>query len=99
MFKLSAINACTAAVLVVTTMAAQPADAQKYPSQVVKIVVPSVAGGGTDVMTRVFAREFERSLGSTVIIENKPGAAGLIGTLGVIGAKPDGHTLLIGNNA
>jgi len=77
----------------------QPAHGQKYPSQVVKIVVPSVAGGGTDVMTRVFAREFERSLGHTVITENRPGAAGLIGTLSVIGSKPDGYTLLIGNNA
>lgn len=80
-------------------IAGQPARGQIFSNQIVKVVVPSVAGGGTDVMTRVFARELERSLGATVIVENRPGAAGLIGTIGVIGSKPDGHTLLIGNNA
>ena len=101
-YPISSINTrrgTVVAAIAAIVMVVQPAHAQKYPNQVVKIVVPSVAGGGTDVMTRAFAREFERSLGHTVIIENKPGAAGLIGTLGVIGSKPDGHMLLVGNNA
>ena len=57
-----AYAACTLAIVVAgIVFTGQPANGQKYPSQIIKIVVPSVAGGGTDVMTRVFARELEKS--------------------------------------
>ena len=62
MVMVSGSKGCKTAVVVALAailIPVQPADGQKYPSQVVKIVVPSVAGGGTDVMTRVFAREFD----------------------------------------
>lgn len=79
--------------------AATPLGAQDYPNRVVRLIVPYLPGGGTDVLTRTFAREFERSLGQTVIIENRAGAGGLLGTQSVINAEPNGYTLLVGDNS
>lgn len=73
--------------------------AQEYPSRIIKLVVPYSAGGGTDIVSRQFARELEKSIGQTVIIENRAGAGGLIGTQNVINADPDGYTLLVGDNS
>src|SRR5947207_520455 len=68
-----------------------------YPDRMVTIVVPFPPGGGTDTGTRVIAQKLSQKWGQTVIVENKPGAAGMVGSDYVSKAKPDGYTLMMGN--
>src|SRR3989344_4910359 len=70
--------------------------AQAYPNKPIKIVVPFAAGGATDVLARVLAEKMAVGLGQPMVIDNKPGAAGIIGTDAVAKAAPDGYTLLLG---
>lgn len=88
-----------AAVLAVVLAIATPSAAQDYPSRVIRLIVPYLPGGGTDLLTRTFAHELERSIGHTVIIENRAGAGGLIGAQSVINSEPNGYTLLVGDNS
>jgi tripartite-type tricarboxylate transporter receptor subunit TctC len=72
-----------------------PAAAQaEYPERPARVVVPVAAGGGVDVMARLIAQKLSERLGQSFFVENRPGAAGVIGSKFVIGAKPDGETLL-----
>src|ERR1041385_280795 len=73
---------------------AAPALAQSYPDHVVKIVVPFPAGGAADAVPRIVGDWLARKWGQTVVIENRPGAAGNIGADVVYRAAPDGYTLL-----
>ncbi|MBY0411512.1 MAG: tripartite tricarboxylate transporter substrate binding protein, partial [Burkholderiaceae bacterium] len=75
-----------------TTALAQAA----YPNKPIKIIVPFAAGGATDVLARVLAEKLTIGLGQPIVIDNKPGAAGIIGTDAVAKAAPDGYTLLLG---
>lgn len=84
-----------AAMLALTT----PLSAQDYPNRPIRLIVPYLPGGGTDVLARTFAHELERSLGQPVIVENRAGAGGLIGAQSVINSAPDGYTLLVGDNS
>ena len=68
--------------------------AQTYPTKPVKIVVPSAPGGGTDIVARLLAQSFSKSLGQNFIVENKHGAGNLIGIETVARAPADGYTLL-----
>ena len=68
--------------------------ADKYPSRPVRVIVPYVAGGAADITTRVVAQKLSDRLGASFVVENKPGANGMIGTDFVAKAKPDGYTLL-----
>jgi len=70
--------------------------AQDYPTRPVKIIVPSAAGGGTDSTTRLVTPKLEQFLGQRVIVENRAGAASLIGSDMVAKSAPDGYTLLTG---
>jgi tripartite-type tricarboxylate transporter receptor subunit TctC len=81
----------TAAVLV----AASAADAQSYATRTVRLVVGFGAGGPTDIPARFIADRLGTQLGHRVIVENKPGAAGMLATRDVIGQPADGHTLLL----
>lgn len=77
--------------------AVQPAAAQAsaYPSHPIKIVVPYPAGASPDVVARVLADKLQHSLGQPVIVENKPGASGMIGGEAVARSPADGHTLFM----
>jgi tripartite-type tricarboxylate transporter receptor subunit TctC len=74
--------------------AALPARAQDYPTRAVKIIVPFPAGGTADIMPRVIGEWLSRKWGQPVVIENRPGAAGNIGTEAFSHSDPDGYTLL-----
>ena len=67
--------------------------AADYPSRVVRIIVPQAAGSGGDIVARSVAQKLSESWGQQVIVENRPGANGIIGMEGVAKAKPDGYTL------
>lgn len=69
--------------------------AQSYPSQPIKLVVPYPAGGATDTLARMMAQKIQDNWGSTVLVENRPGAGGTIGNNFVAKAAPDGHTVLL----
>jgi tripartite-type tricarboxylate transporter receptor subunit TctC len=68
--------------------------AQDYPAKPVRVVIPFAAGAGTDLTGRIVAQELSKRLGQQLYIENKPGAAALLGTDLVAKAEPDGYTLL-----
>ena len=69
--------------------------AQPFPNQTLRFVVPFPPGGGLDTVARLLSPELQKSLGQNVIVENKAGGSGFIGTLTVTKAKPDGHTFMI----
>jgi len=70
------------------------AQADAYPERPIRVVVPYVAGGAADITARVIAQKMSESLDVSVVVENKPGANGMIGTDFVAKANPDGYTLL-----
>ena len=74
---------------------ADPARAQAYPTKPIRIIVPYPAGQSTDILGRVMADQFTKSLGQQVIVENRPGAGGTIGADVAAKAAPDGYTLLM----
>jgi tripartite-type tricarboxylate transporter receptor subunit TctC len=76
--------------------AATPGSAASYPTRVITLVVPFPAGGATDVVARTLAQGLSERFGQQVIVENRPGANGQIGSVAVAQAKPDGYTLLMG---
>ncbi|WP_439611048.1 Bug family tripartite tricarboxylate transporter substrate binding protein [Reyranella sp.] len=73
---------------------ATPAAAQTYPDKPIRMIIAFAAGGPTDVVGRLLAPRLSEILGQQVIVENKPGATGNIGTAMVADAKPDGYTIL-----
>ncbi len=73
----------------------QPQTLQPWPARPLRLVVPNVVGGATDVAARLLASELQRSLAQPVLVDNKPGAAGNIGSAEAASAT-DGHTLLMG---
>ena len=77
-------------------LGAAPAMAQDFPSKPIRLVVPFTPGGVTDTGARVVAERLGARLGQQVVIDNRPGASGNIGTQAVAGAAPDGHTLVLG---
>ena len=88
--------ACCLAAAAATWLAAGAATAaEPWPrAHPIQMIVSSAAGGGTDIFARLFGEKLGRELGQTIVVENKPGANGLIGNDAVARAKPDGYTLL-----
>jgi tripartite-type tricarboxylate transporter receptor subunit TctC len=76
-----------------------PAAAQQFPSKPITLVVPYAPGGNVDISTRILQAGIGDSLGQPIIIENRPGAGGLIAGDYVARSAPDGHTLFVGSNA
>jgi tripartite-type tricarboxylate transporter receptor subunit TctC len=73
-----------------------PASAQdKFPAKPVRLVVPFVSGSQVDIVAREVARKLQDLWGQTVVVENRPGAGGTVGSRGVAGSEPDGYTLLV----
>ncbi|MDO8252418.1 MAG: tripartite tricarboxylate transporter substrate binding protein [Rhodoferax sp.] len=85
--------------LLFTMLAAHAATAQTFPSKPIRIVVPFGAGGVADLTARTVAQKLSESLGTPVVIDNKPGAGGVVAGDTVARAEPDGHTLLLMSNA
>ena len=76
---------------------ANHAFAQAYPARTITLVVPYPPGGGVDVMARVIADKLSGALGQQVIVDNRSGGSGLVGTRAVIKSAPDGYTLFLGH--
>ncbi|MBX6426046.1 MAG: tripartite tricarboxylate transporter substrate binding protein [Variibacter sp.] len=88
-----ALLALAALLLVGSSAAAQ----ETYPSRPVRILVPYVPGGATDIAARVVAERLKHILGQSFVVENRPGAFGIIAVEEMVRAKPDGYTLMVGN--
>jgi tripartite-type tricarboxylate transporter receptor subunit TctC len=89
-------SAALAAVYALTVVPAQAQSvADKYPEKPIRIIVPFAPGGSVDTLGRLLAQRMQENWGQTVVIENRPGAANMIGTGAVANAPPDGYTLVI----
>jgi tripartite-type tricarboxylate transporter receptor subunit TctC len=90
-------HACIAAVAAFLLVAAValPARADDYPVRPVTLIVPYTPGGSTEILSRIVAQKLEQRLGKPVIVENKPGAGTVIGSMAVAQSAPDGYTLLM----
>ena len=91
------MKAWIVALLVSSLAVAVAADAQTFPSRTIKLVVPYAPGGAGDVIARIVSQQLAKDVGTTVVVENKPGAGGMIGAQAVASAPPDGYTVLLGN--
>ena len=76
-------------------LVATAAHAQSFPTQTLRWVVPFPPGGGLDAVSRMISPQLQQQIGQTVLVENKAGGSGFIGTLTVAKAKPDGHMVMI----
>lgn len=72
-----------------------PASAEDFPTQTIKMIIPFGAGGGTDIVGRILAEYMQTKLGKPVVVENKPGAGGILGNEYVANAEPDGYTIAL----
>ena len=104
-FHPNALNRRTACRLMLAAMVASgalvgaPVFASDYPQKPIKLVVPWAPGGATDVIARVIGQRIGQELGQSVVVDNKPGAGGNIGTAGFVREKADGYALLMGTSS
>jgi tripartite-type tricarboxylate transporter receptor subunit TctC len=87
----TALTAIATALLTLTTTAHA---ADQYPSKVIRMIVPLAPGGTGDTLARTVGDEMSKTLGTNIVVDNRPGAGGLIGTQTVAAAAPDGYTLI-----
>ncbi len=96
MYRFKTGPAAALAALAGLTGFASSATAQSFPSKQITLIVPYAAGGTGDIVGRMVADKLTVALGQSVVVENRAGATGSIGTRAVVTATPDGHTLLVG---
>ena len=72
-----------------------PVQGQEYPTKTIRVIIPLTPGSGADIAGRIIAQRMSEQWKQPVIVENRPGAGGQIGTAAVIKSEPDGHTLLV----
>jgi tripartite-type tricarboxylate transporter receptor subunit TctC len=84
----------TLAILALTAPAIAQTDASSYPDRPIRIIVPYPPGGGSDILARILANKLQARWKQPVVVENRAGASGNVGTEAVFRAKPDGYTLL-----
>ena len=87
-----------AAVLLATPLLATPCRAQDYPTRPIRIIVPFGAGGPADVTARLMGNILQEKFGQPIVVEDRPGAGGVIGTLEAVKSPADGYTLLMMSN-
>jgi tripartite-type tricarboxylate transporter receptor subunit TctC len=94
------LNLSSTAALAVAALFAlsAPAALAAYPDKPIRIVVTFAAGGASDIVARVISEPLGKALGTTVIVDNKPGAGGTLGGQDVVRAAPDGYTLMLSNS-
>ena len=88
----------TAALSSLLALAPLAVQAQAWPNKPVRWVVADPAGGGSDFLARQLAPQLGKQLGQTIVIDNRPGAAGMIGTDNAAKSPPDGYTIVTGDN-
>src|SRR4029077_20636320 len=93
------LRALAAALTVVTLLVASTAAHAAYPDRVITLIVPFAAGGPSDIIARIVSLAFQKSMGQSVVVENRGGAAGNIGMTIAARAAPDGYTLLLSSTA
>jgi tripartite-type tricarboxylate transporter receptor subunit TctC len=84
---------------IAAALVAGAACAQAYPSKPIRILVPFVPGGNVDITARTVAPALGEALGQPVIVENRPGAAGMVGAQALVASPADGYTLMMGSNS
>ncbi|MFO1195725.1 MAG: tripartite tricarboxylate transporter substrate-binding protein [Burkholderiaceae bacterium] len=95
----TALRAMPAALALAAGTSARAAEPGAFPSKPIRLLVPFPTGSGTDLAARIIAAEAARAAGQSVVVENKPGANGIIATGQVARAAPDGYTMLITSNS
>src|SRR5215472_8137643 len=86
-------------VIVGMLLAASPTRAESWPSRLIKAIIPFGAGSAADVVPRLVFDRLAAELGEAIVVENRPGAGGTIGTAAVVKADPDGYTILSQSSA
>jgi tripartite-type tricarboxylate transporter receptor subunit TctC len=86
-----------AAALFIALGAATASAQSQYPNRPIRVLIPYAPGGLTDVVARHYAEQLRKSFGQNVLVENKPGASGIIAIEEMARAKPDGYTIMVGN--
>ncbi|HSQ05688.1 MAG TPA: tripartite tricarboxylate transporter substrate-binding protein, partial [Burkholderiales bacterium] len=85
--------------VLIAALVALPCAAEEYPTKPIRLIVPQAPGGSNDIMARYIGQHLTMRLGRTVVVDNRPGADGTIGTDIVARSAPDGYTLLLASSA
>ena len=89
---------CVGAIAAMACAFASAASAQDYPNRPIHVVIGFAAGSGADILTRFYANKLAEVSGQSTVVENRPGAVGIIAATVVTKAKPDGYTVLFSGN-